>query len=128
MNRVRLALSVLALGCSLASCAPSMTSPGGQPLQTVRGEAFISAHTIALAELNAQTPADVYVTFPDCTGVAVLVADVRSFGPAVADEACKRAAAAGPSAGKYILIGASGAVLGFVAFLALVRLYVGSIS
>ena len=128
MNRIRLFLSALTLIFSLASCAPSITGPGGQALRVVRGEAFASARTVPLAELNAQTPANSYVTFPDCSGAAVLVADVRQFGPEMTDTGCKQAASsAGLNAGSVILIGAGGAALGIVVFLALVRLYISRI-
>lgn len=86
------AVCALALAISLASCAPTLRAPSGEPLHVVAGQAYAQANRVPLEELSAATPDAGYVTFRTCQGAAVLAADVRQYGPEMTLSACQQAA------------------------------------
>ncbi|GGS29357.1 hypothetical protein [Deinococcus knuensis] len=89
-NRVNL-MCALALTAGLASCAPTMQGPGG-PIRprTQTGLIRLFVKVVPVAALDDTTPADAYVSFPECLGTVVAVPDVRRLGVVAATDACRR--------------------------------------
>lgn len=84
-------LCALALTASLASCAPTIQGPSGEPYvpKTQVGMGMLFVERVQVAALNDQTPDSAYVEFPDCFNAVIQVADVRKLGVEKADEACR---------------------------------------
>ncbi|MBX8464760.1 hypothetical protein [Deinococcus sp. RIT780] len=89
-SRVTL-MCALALTAGLASCAPTVQGPNGayRP-KTQTGGYQLFVKVVPVSELTDATPADAYVSFPQCLNTVVAVPDVRQLGPEAALDACRK--------------------------------------